>query len=405
MDKKKILLIILFILVVFLIAYGLYAVFWKKPAAPPVVVAPGVNVAPGVLPTAPVGAPPGVVPTIPPSAAALPKASTIARGGLTQVPVLTETAAANPVLSNDGRNLNYYNQTDGRFYRLTPEGKFTTLSAQTFYNVQKITWSALADKAILEYPDNSKILYNFTAQKQTTLPKHWENFDFSKQGDQIAAKSLGVSPENRWLIVADADGANAKLIEPLGDNADKVQVSWSPAGSVIAFSSTGEALGFARKQIIPLGQNNENYKPLVVEGLSFEPQWAPAGDKLIYSTYSPDSDYKPTLWFTQAQGEQMGMGRRRLQVNTWADKCAFADNDIVYCAVPTELPRGAGFSREVANEIPDTLYKIDLKTGLKSVAAVPEENYSMQNLIVTADKSILYFTDNATGQVHKINLK
>lgn len=406
MDKKRLLLIILFIVAVIGIGYGLYYFFWKKPAAPARrVVTPPVNLAPGVLPTAEVGKPPGVVSALPPTTAALPKASTVARGGLTQAPALTATSAVYPALSRDGQNLNYYNPTDGKFYRITADGQASQLSSQVFYNVRQATWSAAGDKAILEYPDNSKILYNFATQRQATLPKHWEGFSFAPQGDKIAAKSLGVAPENRWLITAEPDGSGAKLIEPLGDNADKVRVSWSPGGGVVAFSATGDALGFGRQQFIPLGQNQENYKPLVVEGLGFEPKWSTAGDKLLYSAFNQDSDYNPTLWLTKAQGEEMGAGRHRLNLATWARKCAFSDNETVLCAVPNKLERGLGFAPELAKEIPDTLYKIDLRTNLKTVLALPEGDFSMENLVVTADQSVLYFTDNATGQLHKIQLK
>lgn len=406
MDKKRILLVILFIVAVIGIGYGLYYFFWKKPPVPPPPLRPAINVAPpGVLPMAPAGPPPGVVPTLPPTAVTLPKASPIARGGLTQAPTLTTTLTLNPTISRDGKNLNYYNPSDGKFYWITPEGKAALLSNQTFYNIKNAIWSDQSDKAIIEYPDNSKILYNFTTQRQVTLPKHWEDFSFSRQGDQIAAKSIGLSPENRWLIVANPDGSEAKLIEPLGDNADKVQVSWSPAGGVIAFAATGESLGFGRKQIIPLGQNQENFKPLIVEGMGFEPKWSSQGDKLLYSAFNQDSDYNPTLWITNAQGEAMGTGRRKLNVATWAHKCSFANNETIYCAVPNKLERGTGFAPEIAQETPDSLYKIDLKTNLKSLVALPEGNYSMSNLVVSADQSILYFTDNATGQLHKIQLK
>lgn len=403
MDKKRLLLIALFIVATVGIAYALYYVFLKKPAAPPVVEKPPVTApAPGALPTAGVGAP---VPTLPPTAVALPKAAPTAQGGLTQTTALTSGQARFATVSSDGKNANYYDPTSGKFFRVTPSGQTIQLSSQTFADAQKVTWSAQNDKAIIEYPDNSKILYNFTTQKQATLPKHWEEFSFSAQGDKIVAKSIGISPENRWLVIANPDGSEAKTVEALGNNADKVKVSWSPAGGVIAFTATGDALGFARKEIIPLGPNNENYKPLVVEGLSFEPKWTPDGGSLIYSTFNADSNYAPTLWFTEAQGDNMGVNRHKLNVNTWADKCTFADNDTVYCAVPNNLEKGVGFVPELAKSSPDTLYKIDLKTNLKNMVAVPEGSMSMANLIISSDKSTLYFTDNLTGQLHQMKLK
>ena len=402
MDKKRILLIALFIIVTVAIAYGLYYVFLKKPAAAPVTIKPPITAPTGGLPVAKEGVP---TPTLPPTAVALPKAAPTAQGGLTQTTALTSGQARFSTVSSDGKNANYYDPNSGKFFRVTPNGQATQLSSQTFADAQKVTWSTQNDKAIIEYPDNSKILYNFTTQKQATLPKHWEDFSFSAQGDKIAAKSIGVSVENRWLVIANPDGSEAKTIEPLGKNVDKVKVSWSPAGGVIAFAAIGDALGFARKEIIPLGPNNENYKPLVVEGMSFEPKWAPDGGKLIYSTFNADSNYAPTLWFTEAQGDNMGANRHKLNINTWADKCTFADNETVYCAVPDVLEKGVGFVPELAKSSPDTLYKVDLKTNLKNMVAVPEGNLSMSNLIISADKSTLYFTDNLTGQLKQMKLK
>ncbi len=405
MDKKKIVFIILFIAAALLIAFGLYFLFFKKPTVPQVAVVPTEEVAPSTLPTAQVGAPPGKAVALPSTATALPSASAIGQGGLTQTTALTTNPALFPSLGSDGKTMNFYDPTTGRFFRLTSDGQMVPLSSQTFYNAQKITWSPQDNKAIIEFPDQSKILYNFDSQKQVTLPRHWEDFSFSAQGNQIAAKSIGVAVENRWLVVANPDGSEAKPIEPLGDNADKVQVNWSPAGGVVAFSATGDALGFDRREILPLGLNNENYKPLIVEGLGFEPKWSPQGNQLLYSIFSPDTDYVPTLWITNAQGEEMGSNRRKLNLNTWADKCAFADNDTLYCAMPNNLERGVGFVPELANDSPDTLYKIDLKTGLKNLVAIPEQNVSLSNLLVSADQSVLYFTDNATGQLRKIQLK
>ena len=87
--------------------------------------------------------------------------------------------------------MRYYNANDGKFYHLTSDGQIKEMSEQTFYNVNKVTWANNTDKAVLEYPDSSKIVYDFDKQKQTTLPKHWEEFSFSPDGGQIAAKAWG----------------------------------------------------------------------------------------------------------------------------------------------------------------------------------------------------------------------
>ena len=53
----------------------------------------------------------------------------------------------------------------------------------------------------------------------------------------------------------------------------------------------------------------------------------------------------------------------------------------------------------------DNLYKIDTKTGLKKLIAVPNGDYNMSNLIVSDNGYYLYFTDSNTGKINKIKLK
>jgi hypothetical protein len=189
----------------------------------------------------------------------------------TPVTKLTSDYAIFPSLNGNG-TLRYHNASDGKFYEVLPDGTIKEMTDQVFYNVQKITWAKTKDEAVLEYPDGAKIIYNFETKKQVTIPNHWEEFSFSPDSNELAAKSVGLSPENRWLITFNDDGTGTKLIEPMGENADKVQVDWSPSRQVVAFSQTGEALGVDRKEILFVGLNGENFKSTVVEGNDFRPQ-------------------------------------------------------------------------------------------------------------------------------------
>lgn len=432
MNWKKILAVIGFVGVVIGLGYLLYFFFFRPLAAPPAAVC-GNNVCetgenytncpddcpappevrlppakPGVpepVEIAPPPALPAIAPILTPPAPLPPEVSTIARGGSTWVATLTEAKADGISLAGDGKNLVYYDKTAGKFYRSTPDGQLTALSDKTFFEVEKINWAPNTDKAILEYPDGSNILFDFTTQKQVTLPKHWEEFDFSPDGNQIVGKSIGLTPEARWLIVANPDGSNARAIEPLGENADKVQVAWSPNNQIIATSRTGEPQGIDRQEILLVGLHGENFKSLIVEGWGFEYQWSSAGDRMLYSVYNSASDYKPLLWIVDAQGDAIGNNRRSLGINTWAEKCAFADNQTVYCAVPQTLKRGYGMMPELADNIPDSFYKIDLTTGLKTPMAVPYGNFTADRVMVSADGQYLYFTDKSTGRVQRIQLK
>lgn len=400
LPLKKILLIILFAAVSIGLGFGIYWMFFR--------VAPETEIPEGTEEKLPpvTGLTPAEEALERPEEEELPPGtSSIARGGLTLVSSLTEARAVGVDISPDGNNLNFYDDSEGKFYRLSPDGRKTELSNKTFFQVKNVTWSPTEETAVLEYPDGANIIYNFKTKTQTTLPKHWQEFDFSSDGKQIVAKSIDADPRNNWLVAVDKNGSNMQTIELLGNNADKVQVNYSPNGQVIAFSRTGEAQGFALQDILLIGMHGENFKALKVNGLNFDAKWSKTGDRLLYNINNADSDYKPTLWITDASGDNIGTNKRNLGLNTWADKCVFQDDRTVFCAVPQKLAKGAGFQPSVADKTPDSFYKIDTVTGIKTLIATPSENYTAENLIISKDGKYLFFTNKQTGVVEKINLK
>jgi len=184
-----------------------------------------------------------------------------------------------------------------------------------------------------------------------------------------------------------------------------VDVSWSPNNQVVAFSHTGDALGFDREQILLIGQNHENFKGLVVEGRGFVPEWSPSGQNLLYSVYSGADNYKPTIWFSGAEGDNVNANRTNLQLNTWADKCAWSSETVVICGVPTTMPDGAGLQGGLAQNIPDEIYKIDLASGTKVNLGVAAGNASVKQMSVTPDGKTALFTDATTGRLVRFDLQ
>lgn len=404
---KKILIFIGLVLITIGIGYAMYSLFFKVPEEvielPPPVEEP---LPPVVgLPPAEVAPPPTIPPiTEIPGIILPPGVSAVADGGVTLVTPVVPVPTVGASVSTSG-NLNYYNSADQRFYRLRTDGTIKLLSSKQFFNVDDATFDPAGNKAIVEYPDGSNILYDFTSDTQVTLPRHWEDFGFNPTGDQLISKSIGVDPSNRFLVVSNPDGSNARAIQDLGDNADKVDASWSPNNQIVGIARTGNNLGSDRQEIFFIGQNQENFKSLVVQGLGFRSQWTPKGDKLLYSTTSSLTDYKPSLWLVDASGNDIGRNREHLNINTWADKCTFTDNNTVYCAVPTELPRGAGLQPAVADNIPDELYRIDLSTGLRTRIAIPEGSHTIETIMLTPDEDKLFFVDKGTGILNMIELK
>lgn len=410
---RKAILIGVFLLAVFLIGLLLYKTFFSSTVTNNPGTTPGEQNGQGNLPNSPDGS--GQVSsstgngTIPgsPSAVGPQGAGTItspvASGGLTKTSTLYQNPVSGAVLSASGQDMQFYNQTDGKFYKVDSQGNTIPLSDKVFYNVSDVTWSKQSDKAVLEYPDGSNIVYNFKTQKQVTLPKHWEAFDFSSDGQKIVAKSIGLDPNNRWLVISSDDGSRTQALEFIGANADKVISSWSPSNQSVALYTKG--VDFDRQDLFFVGQNGENFKSTTVEGRGVDPLWNKDGSQLIYSAYNTNSDLKPLLWIVGAQGDAIGQGRRSLSVNTWASKCTFASAQEIYCAVPKELERGSGLFPDLAKKSSDDIYKINVNTGTKTLVAIPDGKYNIDSVSVSSDQKNLYFTDATTKEIYKIGLK
>ncbi|TSC76117.1 MAG: hypothetical protein G01um101431_979 [Parcubacteria group bacterium Gr01-1014_31] len=330
-------------------------------------------------------------------------AASVASGGTTVTQRVVDVDAQQLTLDRDGVSVLYYNPTDGRFYRLTSRGTVETLDDRVFHNVERITWSDDRQRAVLEYPDGANIVYDFSTDRQTTLPKHWEAFDFAPDGEQLIAKSIGLDTENRWLVVTDASGSRTRPIVALGENADTVIPSWSPNGQMVAMQV--ETSGEQRQEVFFIGQNDERFPSAQVPGWGFEAEWTPSGNQLLYSVYSSRSGNRPELWLSDATPSSVGTNRLSVGLQTWAHKCTFSSPSVAYCAVPSELPSGAGLFPNEMDAGVDSVYRVDLASGATSLVGTPDQPHTMGNLLVSSDGRSLYYTAKQDGSVYRLQLK
>lgn len=414
---KKFFLIITFFAVVFLCGYFIWNLFFKSSniVALPVETPGEINGLPsagigenqgGEEQTGPDGLPITVIPekNISQGIGALDstKPSQVAIGGLTKTDLVNESPSLDPTLNNSGQ-VQFYDKGEGKFYKLNPDGTKTSLSDKVFHSVKDVTWSPDANKAVLEYPDGTKTLYNFDTQKQVTLPSHWKDFSFSPESDKLISKSIGLDPDNRWLVISNDDGSKATALEEIGTQDKTVYPSWSPNNQIVAMYTEG--VDFNRQEVFFVGLNGENFKSTIIEGRGFQSQWSETGDKLLYSVYNSDDNLNPRLWIVDASGDTISQNRTKLDLQTWADKCTFASDTEVYCAVPNNLEKGAGLYPQLADKTDDSLYKIDLKTGSQKLIAVPDGSYNISQIMVPDDQKYLYFTDKFSGSIYKVQLR
>lgn len=406
---RKIFLIIAFISVTLLIGFLIFYFFFHTKTATEITAPQGADQFPETLPGAGNGQLPSsqsVTEIAPGTKSAEQTAynpSNVANGGITKTSTLYTNPIYGATTAPDGSGILSYDKKEGKFIRISQDGKVNYMSGKIFYDVDKVIWSPNKLEAVLEYPDGSNIVYNFKTQKQTTLPRHWENFSYSPQSNQLVAKSLSSNTENNWLIITDSQGNSMTPVEQLGSNGDKVYNNWSPNNQIIAMYA--ESSDFDRQNLYFIGQNNENFPLTIIEGRGFEGLWSKKGDKLLYSVYNSESNFKPLLWTVTTDGENMSKYRRKIDINTWADKCTFYDNENIYCAVPESLPNASGIYPEIADDIPDNIYKINITTGEKKFIARPSENATVDQLFVSDDGKYLYYTDKTTGLLKKMALK
>lgn len=423
MNRKKIIQIIIFIIIVLGLGYLLWSLFWKteEPIIPPDTT-PGQT---GQLPGIDVGPPTGVVidpitglpisgnigqsggqisTTTGQSTGGQPQVSDRAIGGLTTANTVIDRNILGVKPIGDGKSFNYYDPNDNKFYRLTASGEVQAMTDKRFFNVDSIAWSPDGNKAILEYPDSTNIFYDFTQDRQVTLPRQMTEFNFSRGGGNIGFKWKSDLPNDDWLGIATPDGSEIKFVEPMNNAEEDVQVAWSPNNQVIAFYREGR--GMNQSEIYLIGQYGENFKSLNVLGRGFEGQWLDDGKNVVYQIYSDASGSRPMLWVTRADGDNIGLNNNSLGIQTWLDKCSITGTS-AYCAVPEYLPEGAAYVPEVADTIPDLFYRIDLTTGAKTLLAKPVgdlNQYTASQVMVSQDESVLYFVDKATGKLYSINL-
>lgn len=403
LNMRKILMIGGFVVTVLAIGTGLYFLFFRaesKEEIQPITGEPQTSIT-GELPTSGLAQPKETTPTGEEitEPGVLPQAQTISASPITQ------TEATEITLSDDGSSLQFYDSDNGLFYKAGADGSLTPLSDKQFFAVESAIWSADKNQAVLEYPDGSNILYNFNTEEQTTLPRHWEDFGFSPDGGKIIAKSMGDDENSRWLITSDADGSNAKIIASLGNNANKVQVSWSPNDQVVGFSRTGPIENnFMSQTVYLIGQNEENFRSLKVKGFNFKAKWSEEGDRILYSVTDPENGYRPTLWAVDAAGDEIGRNTVKINLDTWVDKCVITSGYKAYCAVPKILDEGAGLEPGVAELSDDIIYYVNLQTGTATFVGEPDEDFNINQISVSEDEKTLYFTDKLSGALRKMDI-
>lgn len=395
--------VIAYVLLVAFFVWIVWMVFFRAPSTPPI---PNANTNTGTLPNQNTGGPTNGNQNTTVFPGQLPGIDSVARGGATKVNVAVDAPVGSVKIK--GGDAYYYNELDDRFYRMGPDGKPILLTDQIFPEAHDIQFSPTNNEAVVSFPDGTNILYNFDRDQQVTLPKQMGEIRFANDGSQIGFEFYQGHPDENFLGVSNPDGSTLTPIEALGDRGHDFAINWSPSKQVVA--TFRDAEDGVRQKVFFVGQNQENFKALTVDGRGFSGMWTPSGSQIVYSVYSADTDYQPELFIADAVGDRVGANKQSLGLRTFMDKCAFGGTNQLYCAVPNDLPEGAGLNRGLTEGLVDSFYKIDLLSGRTQFLALPVNDAGSpyvisRSLVVNDDESKLYFINQLTGSLEYIALK
>lgn len=408
---RRIFLIIVFVVVIVGISAFLWLAFFKPPSLP-VVQPPLTPAAPQtglpqsgpstLIPTTPSA--PGVPSSGFPTGTPLPGTPTTSgRIQVQAIIALTSSPTVSPTISASGDAIIYWNSTDSRFYIVSSAGAAQALSPKEFFSIESAMFSSDRANALISYPDGAKIVYNFKIGTQYTLPSFWKDFSFSPDGASLVFKSIGRDIESRVLATASLDGSNFQDLTTLGDNESHAYPLWSPQGGIVALYT--EASGLERQNLFFVGEHNEQFQSIPIPGLGFKAMWTNRSGRLIFQTYSGDTSYRPDLWIVDASVGSLGTNRRDLHVETFLDTCALsADDRTLFCAIPRDLPEGAGLTPQIAETLSSDFWKIDLETGLKTLLLAPRDPVNVETVLVSSDEKYLFFKNRADGRLYEIKL-
>ncbi len=317
---------------------------------------------------------------------------------------LVSTASLGRIsLGSDNKTVQFYDSSAGYFYGYQ-NGEKKLLSSKQFPQATEVVWDRAGNKAYVVY-SSGKAIIDFKNNKQIDLPPEVESVSFSASGEQIVFKTNNSNFRDNYLAVMSIDGGGVKFIEPIGDKGADVQSAFSPNNQVVAFFRKG--VSAERQEIYFLGQNNENFKAVPVPGRGFVGSWSPDGQQVLYQVHNLDTRFTPRLYVMGGSGDNIGSNNRSLSLATVVDKCVWQNITTVLCGVPRSLPEGSGYLPKLLDEVPDSLYKIDLTTGLSSFIGWPQagsQDLSVKNPVVSADGKIMYFTDGLSGSLISIPL-
>ncbi len=339
------------------------------------------------------GAPPETNP--PAATSTLPVLPSITEQKLTR---LTDFSVISPSLNKNETQVLFYKKDGGDLFAVDFHGTQQEKVAHvTVVGLTEALWPVTRDRAAVFYlsGDTLKGFLHIGTSSIAVLPQDIRSFSWSPDGRSLAY--LVPKDDLMNLVIADASGKNPKTVfrTPLAD----AKISWV-GGDKIAFQTAPSAMseGF----IFTFSRSTGAFTKVYGPAFGLQSRWSADGSQILVSQTSRGGGH-----LTSGIYHTVKKTFRTLDAPTLPEKCAWADANELYCALPRSIPSDVimpdDYLRGEYNSA-DRIVRIAAdKNGAADVFS--EGSFDMSNLSITKNKNFLFFVNRNDGTLWSLRLK
>lgn len=313
---------------------------------------------------------------------------------------LTDFSTISPSLNPQEDRVFFYKKDGGALFSADFSGQIQEkISNLTIVGLLETIWSPKKDRGAVVYLDNDELksFIHIGTSSWAVLPKDIKSLAWSPDGKTLAY--LVADPTGTNLIVTDQTGKNPKTIfsTPLPAST----INW-PIKDKISFLTPPS--GLTEGGLFVFSRADETFKKVLGLHFGLTTTWSPDGTKIAAA--STDRKGKnPTLSIFDASGQELFASN----LQTIPEKCVWAGNKILYCAVPKLLTPNWVWPDDYLSgsaNTQDRLVRLDLDTKSSVVLSdFSDDPLDISSLVITQKQNWLFFVDRNTGAlwVFKIN--
>ncbi len=300
----------------------------------------------------------------------------------------------------------FVDKSTGNFYEISDQNELLRLTNETILEIGEVYWGKdnTGERVILRSSSAGQITNLNSLIKNST-----NNAGLSELTSQVLSsdiKAIVIAPNKTKFFTLETagDGIIGYLNDWTGKNKQKIwsfpfgdwQVAW-PKDNIVSLTTTpsGNDSGYLYFLNPTTGTLTKILKG--VTGLTTKV--SPSGQKLIFSRHNSG---KLSLYLYEIDTKKTSS----VGLNTLPEKCLWADDNTLYCAVPRSIPSGLYPDDWYQGKITftDDIWKIDTKQKTVILLVVTKGSYDLVNLIVAPKRGWLYAINKPDNSIQSFSL-